>query len=142
MATEIGALDVDCDLTDMSSIEVALAQVKREAGDVSILVQNAGIGESAPFAKTTDEMWNRAMALNVTAAFRVARAVVPEMVAAKWGRVVNVASIAGLVGQAYVERVLRVEARARRPDARDGGRAREDGRHRQRASARASSTRR
>jgi len=102
LAGEIGALDVDCDLTDLASIEAALAQVKREAGDVSILVQNAGIGESAPFAKTTDEMWNRAMALNATAAFRVARAVVPEMVAAKWGRVVNVASIAGLVGQAYV----------------------------------------
>ena len=102
LAAEIGALDVDCDLTDLASIEAALAHVKREAGDVSILVQNAGIGESAPFAKTTDEMWNRAMALNATAAFRVARAIVPEMVAAKWGRVVNVASIAGLVGQAYV----------------------------------------
>ena len=102
LAAEIGALDVDCDLTDMASIEAALANVKREAGDVSILVQNAGIGESAPFAKTTDEMWNRAMALNATAAFRVARAIVPEMVLAKWGRVVNVASIAGLVGQAYV----------------------------------------
>ena len=102
LAAEIGALDVNCDLTDLASIEAALAQVKREAGDVSILVQNAGIGESAPFTKTTDEMWNRAMALNATAAFRVARAIVPEMIAAKWGRVVNVASIAGLVGQAYV----------------------------------------
>jgi len=102
LAAEIGALDVDCDLTDMASIEAALATVKREAGDVSILVQNAGMGESAPFTKTTDEMWNRAMALNATAAFRVSRAIVPEMVAAKWGRIVNVASIAGLVGQAYV----------------------------------------
>ncbi len=102
VAGEIGAIDVDCDLTDMGSIEAALARIKREAGDVSILVQNAGIGESAPFAKTTDEMWNRAMALNVTAAFRVARALVPSMVAAKWGRVVNVASIAGVTGQAYV----------------------------------------
>ncbi len=102
VAAEIGALDVDCDLTDLASIEAALAHVKRDAGDVSILVQNAGIGESAPFAHTTDEMWNRALALNVTAAFRVSRALVPAMVAAKWGRIVNVASIAGLIGQAYV----------------------------------------
>jgi NAD(P)-dependent dehydrogenase (short-subunit alcohol dehydrogenase family) len=102
VAAEIGALDVDCDLTDVASIEAALARVKRDAGDVSILVQNAGIGESAPFAHTTDEMWNRALGLNVTAAFRVSRALVPAMVAAKWGRIVNVASIAGLIGQAYV----------------------------------------
>jgi 3-hydroxybutyrate dehydrogenase len=102
LAAEIGALDVDCDLTDMASIEAALAHVKRDAGDVAILVQNAGVGESAPFAHTTDEIWNRAMAINVTAAFRVSRALVPAMVAAKWGRVVNVASIAGLIGQAYV----------------------------------------
>ncbi len=102
LAAEIGALDVDCDLTDMASIEAALAHVKRDAGDVAVLVQNAGVGESAPFAHTTDEIWNRAMAINVTAAFRVSRALVPAMVAAKWGRIVNVASIAGLIGQAYV----------------------------------------
>ena len=51
LAAEIGALDVDCDLTDMASIEAALAHVKRDAGDVAILVQNAGIGESAPFVQ-------------------------------------------------------------------------------------------
>ncbi len=102
VAAEIGALDVDCDLTNAQSIEGALSRVKREAGAVSILVQNAGIGESAPFAKTTDEMWDRAMAVNVTAAFRVARALVPDMIAAKWGRIVHVASIAGIIGQAYV----------------------------------------
>ena len=102
VASEIGALDIDCDLTSSTSLEYALARVKREAGDVAILVQNAGIGESAPFAQTTDEIWDRAIALNVTAAFRVARALVPAMVAAKWGRVVHVASIAGLIGQPYV----------------------------------------
>jgi NAD(P)-dependent dehydrogenase (short-subunit alcohol dehydrogenase family) len=102
VASEIGALDVDCDLTSPSSIDAALARIKREAGDAAILVQSAGLGESAPFDKTTDEMWDRAFALNVTAAFRVSRALVPAMVAAKWGRVVHVASIAGLVGQSYV----------------------------------------
>ena len=102
LAAEIGALDVDCDLTDPVSTDAAVARVRREAGEPAILVHSAGIGESAPFVQTTDEIWNRAMALNVTAAFRVARELVPAMVAAKWGRVVNVASIAGLIGQAYV----------------------------------------
>jgi len=102
VAAEVGALDVDCDLLDATSIDAAIARVRREAGEPAILVQSAGIGESAPFAETSDEIWNRAMALNATAPFRLARALVPAMIAARWGRVVNVASIAGLVGQAYV----------------------------------------
>jgi NAD(P)-dependent dehydrogenase (short-subunit alcohol dehydrogenase family) len=102
LAAELGALDLDCDLTDRISTDAALARIHREAGAPSILVQSAGIGESAPFVETSDELWNRAMTLNATAPFRVARALVPAMVQAKWGRVVNVASIAGLVGQAYV----------------------------------------
>jgi len=95
---DVGAAFIECDLTSDTSISRGLA----EARDVSILIQSAGIGESAPFAETTDDVWDRAMALNVTAAFRVARALVPAMVAAKWGRVVHVASIAGLIGQPYV----------------------------------------
>jgi len=101
-AGEIGALDVDCDLTNAVSLDAALARVRREAGDPAICVHSAGIGESAPFVETSDEIWNRAMALNATAAFHLARALAPAMIAAKWGRIVNVASIAGLIGQAYV----------------------------------------
>ncbi len=102
VAAEIGAIDLDCDLTDQTSLDRAFSEMRARAGEAAVVVQSAGIGESAPFAKTTDEIWNRAMALNVTAPFRVARALVPAMIAGKWGRIVNVASIAGLVGQAYV----------------------------------------
>ena len=90
--------DLECDLTDSAALDRSLAELR----DVAILVQCAGVAESAPVAKTTDEMWNRAMALNVTAPFRVARALAPAMVASGWGRIVNVASIAGLLGQPYV----------------------------------------
>jgi 3-hydroxybutyrate dehydrogenase len=90
--------DVTCDLTDAAATEKALGGI----GDVGILVQCAGIAESAPLGKTTDAMWTRAMDLNATAPFRVARALVPAMVAAEWGRVVNIASVAGLLGQPYV----------------------------------------
>jgi NAD(P)-dependent dehydrogenase (short-subunit alcohol dehydrogenase family) len=79
----------------------ALRVVREALGDVSILVQNAGIAESATLEATTDELWDRTMAVNATACFRMARALVPAMVKSGWGRVVNVASTAGLVGFAY-----------------------------------------
>src|SRR6185503_9716353 len=70
-------------------------------GRMDILVNNAGIAESAPLDKTTDAMWDRIMELNATATFRLTRALVPAMVAAKWGRIVNIASNAGVSGYAY-----------------------------------------
>jgi 3-hydroxybutyrate dehydrogenase len=65
------------------------------------LVNNAGIAESAPLARTDDAIWDRTMALNVTAAFSLCRAVMPEMARRGPGRVVNIASNAGLRGYAY-----------------------------------------
>lgn len=100
-AKEIGALALVCDVTLQSEVDGALATLENELGGVSILVQNAGIGESAPLARTTDAMLEAHLALNVTAALRLARALVPAMVQSKWGRVVNVASNAGLTGYAY-----------------------------------------
>src|SRR3989442_15043849 len=63
---------------------------------------NAGIGESAPFAKTEPELWDRHFAVNVRAPYLLARAVLPGMLARRWGRVINVASLAGLFGSPYV----------------------------------------
>jgi len=71
-------------------------------GPVDVLVNNAGIAESAPFAKTTPEMWARHFRVNVDGPYRLTRAVLPGMLARGWGRVVNVASLAGLVGAPYV----------------------------------------
>ena len=70
-------------------------------GPVDILVNNAGIADSAPLEGTDDAMWDRIMELNVTAPFRLSRALVPGMVKAGWGRVLNVASNAGLTGYGY-----------------------------------------
>ncbi len=101
VAKEIGGLAVPCDVTDGAALAAALAEVREAQGPIAICVHNAGIAESAPLAKTTDEVWERTMAVNATAAFRVARLVVPDMVKARWGRIVNVASNAGLTGYAY-----------------------------------------
>ena len=69
---------------------------------VDILVNNAGGAESAPFARTDAALWQRMLDLNLTSAYRVTHALVPAMAKAGWGRIINVASTAGLKGYAYV----------------------------------------
>jgi NAD(P)-dependent dehydrogenase (short-subunit alcohol dehydrogenase family) len=89
-----------CDLSDRASTDAMVAQAKA-IGRVDILVNNAGIAESAPIARTDDAMWDRIMELNATAPFRLTRAFVPGMIEAKWGRIVTIASNAGLTGYGY-----------------------------------------
>jgi 3-hydroxybutyrate dehydrogenase len=97
IAREIGGVALRLDLTDRRETDEVLASV----GHVDVLVNNAGIAESAALDRTTDELWDAIMELDVTAPFRVIRALVPSMIAAKWGRVINVASNAGVTGYAY-----------------------------------------
>jgi 3-hydroxybutyrate dehydrogenase len=92
-----GAVDPKADLTDRAATDRMLA----ELGAVDILVNNAGAAESAPLDKTTDAMWDRIVELDATAPFRITRALVPAMIAAKWGRVINIASNAGVSGYGY-----------------------------------------
>ncbi len=100
-AKATGGHAFEADLGDPSALAAALARVKERLGVVSVLVHNAGIAPSAPLKATDDAMWEATMAVNVTAAFRLARALVPDMVTAGWGRVINIASVAGLTGFAY-----------------------------------------
>lgn len=90
------------DVTDAASVAAALARVEAAAGPVDILVNNAGRAHSAPFEKTSREAWDDMIAVNLTGVFVVTRAVLPGMVARRSGRVINVASTAGLAGYAYV----------------------------------------
>jgi len=69
---------------------------------LDLLVNNAGIADSAPLARTTDEMWDGHMALNVTAPFLLCRAALPLLKRAPRGRIINIASTAGLRGGAYI----------------------------------------
>lgn len=101
VAGAVQGLAVPCDLTDEAALETAVQRVEAALGPVEVLVNNAGLAESVPFDRTTDAVWERAMALNVTAPFRLCRRLVPAMAARGWGRVVNVASNAGLRGYAY-----------------------------------------
>jgi NAD(P)-dependent dehydrogenase (short-subunit alcohol dehydrogenase family) len=91
-----------CDVTERAQVEAMVAQVKTTLGEPSILVNNAGIAGSAKLADTTDEMWDRMLRVNATGAFYCTRAVLPMMLQAKWGRIVNVASIAAKSGAPYI----------------------------------------
>jgi NAD(P)-dependent dehydrogenase (short-subunit alcohol dehydrogenase family) len=101
VARSIAGLALRADLGDRSDIARLLQEIERSVGRVDVLVNNAGVAESAPFERTSDEIWDRALSVNVTSAFLLCRALIPPMVAAGWGRVVNIASNAGLTGYAY-----------------------------------------
>jgi NAD(P)-dependent dehydrogenase (short-subunit alcohol dehydrogenase family) len=90
------------DVADARQVAQAFEQAREARGLVAILVNNAGAAESAPFTKTSAELWQRMLDVNLTGPFACTQAALPDMLAAKWGRVVNVASTAGLVGYAYV----------------------------------------
>jgi 2-hydroxycyclohexanecarboxyl-CoA dehydrogenase len=90
------------DVTDAASIAAAVERTVRELGPVDVLVNNAGIAESAPFAKTEPDFWDRHFDVNVRGPYLLTRAVLPGMLERRWGRVINVASLAGLFGSPYV----------------------------------------
>jgi NAD(P)-dependent dehydrogenase (short-subunit alcohol dehydrogenase family) len=87
-----------CDVVDSTSIRNAFSQAVETSGRVEILVNNAGAAESTPFAKVTRDIWDRMIAVNLTSTFACSAEVIPTMLASKSGRIVNVASTAGLRG--------------------------------------------
>lgn len=90
------------DITDHDGIAATLARAADGGGPVAILVNNAGAARSAPAAKTPSTLWHDMLAVNLTGTFNCTHAVLPGMQAAGWGRIINIASTAGLVGYAYV----------------------------------------
>jgi len=87
------------DVTDAAAIARAVAADLRELGKVDILVNNAGItGGNAPLWELAPEVWRRVVEVNLVAPYLVCRALVPHMVRASYGRIVNIASIAGKEG--------------------------------------------
>jgi NAD(P)-dependent dehydrogenase (short-subunit alcohol dehydrogenase family) len=90
------------DVADPAQVRSAFAQARAERGAVAILVNNAGQAESAPFARTSLELWSRMLAVNLTGTFLCAQEVLADMTQAGFGRIVNIASTAGQKGYAYV----------------------------------------
>ncbi len=101
LARELGATAVIYDLTDAGAFVETLASIEVAVGPIDVLVNNAGIAESATLEDTDDALIERTFAVNVMSVFRLCRALVPPMAKRGWGRVINVASNAGLTGYAY-----------------------------------------
>jgi NAD(P)-dependent dehydrogenase (short-subunit alcohol dehydrogenase family) len=94
-----GAFAVQVDIAVATSVQQAVEQVLAQAGKIDILVNNAGIaGPAAYIWEQTDENWQRNIAVNLTGVFNFCRAVIPHMRSRSYGRIVNIASIAGKEG--------------------------------------------
>jgi NAD(P)-dependent dehydrogenase (short-subunit alcohol dehydrogenase family) len=91
-----------CDVTDEAAVAALAADAVARLGQVDILVNNAGMASSAPVHRTSLEEWNRLLAVNATGAFLCTRSFLTPMVERGGGRIVNVASVAGLHGGRYI----------------------------------------
>jgi 3-hydroxybutyrate dehydrogenase len=97
-AARIGGKAFVADVADAAQVAAAFAAI----GPVGILVNNAGLAQSAPFMKIDPAMWQQALAVNMTGAYLCCRAAVPGMVAAGGGRIINIASTSGLIPYRFV----------------------------------------
>ena len=93
---------VSADVGDSDTVKQAFDVSRSRFGKIEILVNNAGQASSAPFLKTDIALWRRMMSINLDGTFHCSAAALPDMLAARWGRIVNIASTAGLAGYAYV----------------------------------------
>ena len=92
---------VQCDVTDRASVDRAFAAARETNGPVSILVNNAGAAQGAPFGKVSEQLWRDMLAVNLDGMFHCCQAALPDLLADEAGRIVTVASMAGLYGFAY-----------------------------------------
>ncbi len=103
-AAEIGAeggtaVGLPVDVSDRAAVDGALAEVREQFGPITILVNNAGMEGFQPFLDITVETWNRILDVNLTGTFHCCQAVLPDMIEAGWGRIVNISSSSTHSGQ-------------------------------------------
>jgi 3-oxoacyl-[acyl-carrier protein] reductase len=88
----------ECDVSDTAQVDATITRVAASLGPVDLLVNNAGIGDFVSFPEITRERWDRMLDIHLTGAYNCCHAVMPEMIARRSGRVVNVSSVAGKRG--------------------------------------------
>jgi NAD(P)-dependent dehydrogenase (short-subunit alcohol dehydrogenase family) len=106
IASDLGganrAAPVTVDVSDPASVRRAFASARERFGPVHILINNAGQAASAKFTDTDEALWTRILGVNLSGTYLCSREAVPDMLQAGFGRIVNIASIAGLRGAAYI----------------------------------------
>jgi len=95
-------LAVSCDVTDPQQVQHMAASVVESLGGIDILVNNAGNAGSHKFLNHSDELWHRMLAVNLTSVYYVTKAFAPKLVEQRYGRIINIASIASRVGGSYI----------------------------------------
>ncbi|RMH53190.1 MAG: 3-oxoacyl-[acyl-carrier-protein] reductase [Alphaproteobacteria bacterium] len=100
LAAELGsrAHVLPCDLSQPDSVEALPGQAVAAMGGLDILVNNAGLTRDGLFMRMSDEDWERVLAVNLTAAMRLARGVLRGMMKARWGRIISITSVVGVTG--------------------------------------------
>lgn len=99
-ATGGQAITIPVDVADPESVDRAVEAVEADLDRVAIVVNNAGVTDDGLFLRTSPERWRSVLGTNLDGAFHVTHRVVPGMVRARWGRIVNVSSVVGLMGSA------------------------------------------
>jgi NAD(P)-dependent dehydrogenase (short-subunit alcohol dehydrogenase family) len=94
------AIGLGVDVSDRAAVDAGLGKVRSKYGAVEIMVTSAGIDEFQPFTEITLEAWERMLAVNLTGTFHCLQAAVPDMLAAKWGRIVTISSSSAQSGAA------------------------------------------
>lgn len=89
------------DVTDRASVDRAFAEARGANGPISILINNAGAAQGAPFGKVSEQLWRDMLAVNLDGVFHCSQAALPDLIADPAGRIVTIASMAGLTGFAY-----------------------------------------
>ncbi len=101
-AAELGASLQVLDVTDREQVTAAFRSAEKEHGAIDVLINNAGVAESAPFAKMSDDHWEKMIGVNLTGVYYCCREAIGGMLDKGGGRIVNVASVAGLRGSGYI----------------------------------------
>lgn len=104
------AAGVSVDVTDRSQIAAGVADVRERLGRPTILVNNAGLQVFDPFLSISADQWNRILAVNLTGTFDCCQAVVPDMIDAGWGRIVNISSSSAQGGQPLMTHYVAAKA--------------------------------
>ena len=89
---------VPCNLSDLADVDALVPKVEEALGGIDILVNNAGITKDNLFMRMKDEEWDDVLKVNLTASFHLSRAVLRGMMKARWGRIIGITSVVGVVG--------------------------------------------
>ena len=99
-AKELGerAVGISANISQEESLKNLLEEVQKQTQGIDILVNNAGINRDTLSMRMTDEQWDAVLSVNLTAGFRLIRSILPQMMKKRWGRVISMASIVGVIG--------------------------------------------